>query len=179
MAVIRSSLNIAEKWEAKGIESWENIWWSNSSIRMALMNLLSVAVEEYADHTTAEKWLLENGTHSLLRRTYENLRRIISEVDAGNTPASSFGGNYNHLVFAHLSWTLQDFPLGESFIAIAERNDSCEISTPFWCEYAKAMGSFIRSEPYEVRQLRDCPISPIKPPFDNGIPPRLLLDPSD
>lgn len=131
-----------------------DVLWTGRHIEGALMKLLSIAVEEHADHATVVKWLLNKGVHSLLRRYHKNLVEIIGEVDAGRLPCSTFGGNYPHVVYAHLSWALQDFPMGESFIAIAERKDSAGISTPFWCEYARGMGSLVRGEPYQMRKMR-------------------------
>ncbi len=150
MDVIESSLRTADDWERKGNLVRANGW----CISPALMNLLSIAVEEHADHVTAARWLLDNDAHTLLQRFHKNLGKIISEVDSGKIPSSTFGGNYPHIVFAHLSWALRDFPLGESFVPIAERNDIADISTPFWCEYARGMGSLVRNQPYEVRTLK-------------------------
>ncbi len=149
MQVIQMSLKNAHDWEQKG----EPVW-VDSCLSMALMNLLSIAVEEYADHSSAAKWLLSNNVHSILRRSHENVTRIIDAVKAGRLPCSTIGGNYPYLVYAHLSWALQDYPIGESFVTIAERKDIAEISTPFWCEYARGMGSLIRGQPYEFRKLK-------------------------
>jgi hypothetical protein len=154
LEVIKNSLETARTWEAKGTDSWRNIAWSNKSISSALMNLLSIAVEQFSNQSGAATWLLEKGTVPLLQRTYEQLERLIAEVDAGRIPPSVYGGNYPHLVYAHLSWALQAFSLGEAFVAISERKDSVEISTPFWSEYAKAMGSLVRREAYSVRKMK-------------------------
>ncbi len=153
LEIIRSSLERARTWEEKGNDSWRNIAWSHKCIASSLMNLLSIAVEDFSEQSDAATWLLGNGTLSLLRQAYKQLERLIAEVDAGRIPPSTYGGNYPHLVFAHLSWAIQEFSLGESFVAIAERKDSAEISTPFWCEYARAVGSLVHNRPYRVSKM--------------------------
>jgi hypothetical protein len=127
---------------------------AQSSLSGALMNLLSVAVENNEDHEGAVKWLVDHGAASLLRQCHQSLISIITEVEAGRLPPSSFGGNAPHLVFAHLSWALDDFSVGESFVSIAERMDNRDLSTPFWCEYARGMGALVRGDRYDVGQFK-------------------------
>ena len=154
LEIIRQSLEHARTWEGKGYDSWRNIAWSNKCISSALMNLLSIAAENFPKCSDAVTFLLENGTIPLLRRVYEQIERLIDEVDAGRIPSSTYGGNYPHLVFVHLSWAVQEFSLGEGFVAISERRDNAANSTPFWCEYARAMGALVRDLPFHVAKMR-------------------------
>lgn len=154
LEIIKRSLESARTWESKGTDSWRNVAWSNKCITSALMNLLSIAVEEFSNQSDAASWLLENGTVPLLRRTHEQIKRLIAEVDAGRVPPSTYGGNYPYLVQAQLAWALGEISFGEHFIAIAERENGSEISTPFWSEYAKGMGSLVRKQEYRVPKMK-------------------------
>jgi hypothetical protein len=154
LEVIAGSLESARTWESKGTDSWRNIAWSNKSVSSALMNLLSIAVEDFSNHSDASTWLLENGALPLLRKAHEQIERLIAEVDAGRIPPSTYGGNYPHLVYAHVSWAVGDFSLGESFVAISERDENAKISTPFWCSYAKAMGALVHNVPYQTPKMK-------------------------
>jgi hypothetical protein len=149
MAVVQMSLKNAAAWEAKGESAW-----ADSCISMAVMNLLSIAVEEHSTCANATGWLRNMELSSLLQRALTHQASILREVDAGKLPISTLGGNYAHLVYAHLSWALEDFQIGEFFVKIAERKDLTQISTPFWREYARAMGCLVRSESYEMRPIR-------------------------
>jgi hypothetical protein len=117
------------------------------------MNLLSLAVEVH-DHAAVKDWLSDNGAMSLLCRTRASLERLAIEVGAGRAPPSIYGGNYPHVVFAHLCWALDDFSGGEFFVSFAERLDIADISTQFWREYARGMGSLVRGEPYQLSELK-------------------------
>lgn len=103
LKVIQTSLESARIWEEKGTDTWQNIAGAQRCVSSALMNLLSIAVEEFSTQTEAADWLVENGTLGLLRRYHKHLERLLVEGDAGRIPPSVYGGNYSHLVFAHLS----------------------------------------------------------------------------
>jgi hypothetical protein len=147
--VIRMSLENAENWELKGQPEWVN-----RCLASALMNYLSVAVEDKTTIEDAVPWLREVGADDLLRRFYRNVMGLVGEIDAHRHPASLLGGNYSYLVYAHLAWALEDFQLGESFVAISMRTDISDISTPFWNEYAKAMSSLVHGLPYKAPDLQ-------------------------
>jgi hypothetical protein len=153
LGIVRDSLGRARTWESKGTDSWKNIAWSNKCVSSALMNLLSIAVEDFPRHSDAATWLLENGTVPLLRQVLEQIERLIAEVDAGRIPPSTYGGNYPHLVFAHLSWAVQEFSLGESFVGISQLADNAAISTPFWSEYGRGLGALVRDVPFRVPKM--------------------------
>lgn len=150
---IQSALQIAESWEAKGSDRWENRAWATRSLSSALMKLLSIAVTQFSTQTSAVTWLAENDARAVLQRTLEHLQFLIAEYDAGRLPASAYGGNYPHLVFAHISWAIEEFSLGESFVTISKRQENLELSTPFWREYGIAMGTLVERLPYTFPEL--------------------------
>jgi hypothetical protein len=146
--VIQMSLRNADTWQRQN-----NIVRANSCLSSALMNLLSIAVEQHSLHQDAIGWLSERNALSLLRRFYENLERLVAEVDSGRLPSSTYGGNYPYLVYAHLSWALNEFTLGERFVLVSEREDIGDISTPFWRVYSNGMGSLVRGKIFKVPEV--------------------------
>lgn len=143
--VIQMSLRNAETWQRQN-----NLVRANSCLSSAIMNLLSIAVEQYSLQQDAVAWLSGRDACSLLRRYYENVERVIADVEGGRLPSSAYGGNYPYVVYAHLSWALNEFTLGEQFVLVSVREDIADISTPFWHVYSNGMGSLVRNETFKV-----------------------------
>jgi hypothetical protein len=147
--VIRLSLTNAENWERQG-----NLLRANTCLTPALLNLLSTAVEECSDQAGAEDWLRGRDAEALLRRARTYFEHILGQIEGGRVPAAVLEGNYSHLIYAHLSWALRDYPLGEFFAAVARRKDVAGISTPFWREYARGVGCLVDGAPYQAPKLK-------------------------
>ena len=118
------------------------------------MNYLSIAVEDYGDADLARAWLLREGVPALLSRHLDATTRLTADVDAKKLPGSTLGGNYDHLVLSHLAWLLTARGQGESYVNIAIRPDVLEISTPFWSEYARGVGSLVHGQEYRMTELQ-------------------------
>jgi hypothetical protein len=149
LQIIQSSLQAGENWERKG-----QLVWIGRCLSTALMNYLSIALEDYRDAGSASAWLLREGVPALLSRHLDATTRLAADVDARKLPGSTLGGNYHHLVFAHLAWLLAARGQGESYVNIAVRLDVLEISTPFWSEYARGVNSLVRGQEYRMTELR-------------------------
>lgn len=96
---------------------------------------------------------MQKNIRSFFLRRQALLEQLIASVDAKKLPASILGGNYSNLVFAHLTWALGEFEIGEKFAAIAARPDVLELSTPFWRAYSRAVDSLIECRPHSVGDL--------------------------
>jgi len=99
-------------------------------------------------------WLKEHHVGNVLRRHQSTLQEIAREVESGRLPGSVIGGNYHDLVFAHLGWCLEEYPLGEWYVTFAQRAEVAELSTKFWREYARAMGALVAREQYHPIELK-------------------------
>lgn len=138
----------AKNWKSKG-----NLIRETKSLSSLLVNLLAIAAEEYSSVDEAKAWLIEQDISSALSRYGEAIQMLVAKVDAGEVPASTITGNYQHLVFTHLTWALGEFDLGEQFANIASRSDVLELSTPFWQRYAQAVEALIEGRPYTLGDL--------------------------
>ena len=150
---IQTSIKNAANWEQKGDSGWVC-----NCLSSALMDYLSIAVDEYANFEAGRKWLFEQNVDGVLSRYLVALTSVLSGVENGETPESVLGGNYHHLVFAHLAWAVDQFDAADKLIQIADRAGVREISTPFWCEYSTAMNQLVKSSPYsksEPTQRKD------------------------
>jgi len=149
MNAIAVSLEAAEDWERKGEPGWVC-----NCLSSALMNYLSLAVEEHSSGQTATEWLESQRVGSLLQRIRNSTQSLADGVETAGLPGSALGGNYHYLVYAHLAWALRHYDEGEWFVAFSQRHDVLEISTPFWREYARAMAALVRREAYAIAELR-------------------------
>ncbi|MBB6429534.1 hypothetical protein [Algisphaera agarilytica] len=149
--VIESSIANADSWERKGQPGWVC-----KCLSSALMNYLSVAVDECSDFEAGRQWLLEQNVDGVLSRYLVALTSVLSGVENGGTPESVLGGNYHHLVFAHLAWAIDRFDAADKLIQVANRAGVREISTPFWCEYSAAMNKLAKSSPYSKSGPMQC-----------------------
>jgi len=145
---ITGSLQIAEKWRSKG-----NLVRERRTLSSSMMSILSVATQSFDSSDEACNWLTQQDSLSILSRLCECTNLIASQLDTGTVPASVIGGNYSHLVFAHLSWSLKNNDLGEQFARIALRADVLELSTDFWQAYAIAIQSLIENASYSVGNM--------------------------
>jgi len=145
LQAIQSSIANADSWSQKGQPAWVC-----KCLSSALMNYLSIAVEDYPDSESGSAWLVDNSVDALLLRHLNALTDVRADVDKGAVPESVLGGNYHHLVFAHLGWLLGDFDTADKFIRIADRVGVREISTPFWQEYCNALVSLRNGIAYEL-----------------------------
>jgi hypothetical protein len=147
--VIQMSLDTADDWERKGEPGW-----AQNCLATAVMNYLSLAVEEYPEMRSAVAWLDRCGVGNLLQRVLKNTQVLADRVEAKALPSPALGGNYHYLVYAHLAWALREFDRGEWFVAFGQRGDVLQISTPFWREYARGMGALVKGQAYESASLK-------------------------
>jgi hypothetical protein len=146
---IAASLRTADEWQKKGQPTWVS-----HCLSSALMGYLSIAVVEHNEPGIGIAWLKDQKVADLLRRQLATLQTLIVEVESKRLPGSVIAGNYDALVFAHMTWCLEQYALGESFVGFSERQDVGELSTKFWREYAKGMGALIRREQYHPPEMR-------------------------
>lgn len=149
MKAIRMSLDTADQWERKGEPGWVD-----KCLSAALMNYLSIAVEQHSDLKNARAWLVQQEVVALLQRHRTNVEILASEVDAGRLPSSVIAGTFHLLTLGHLAWSLEALTLGEWFIALSQRRDVLELSTKFWREYARGIGCLVRREAYKAADLK-------------------------
>lgn len=88
LQVIQSSIANAENWEQKNQPGWVC-----KCLSSALMNYLSIAVEQCPDFEAGRKWLLEQNVDAVLSRYMVALTSVLSDVENGGTPESVLGGN--------------------------------------------------------------------------------------
>jgi hypothetical protein len=145
---VSASLRIADDWHRKGQPTWEN-----NCLRSALMGYLSIALTE-TGRELGMQWLKEHHVVDVLRRHQITLQEIAREVEGGRLPGSVIGGNYHDLVYAHLAWCLEEYQLGEWYVAFSQRAEVAELSTKFWREYARAMRALVAREQYHPIELK-------------------------
>jgi hypothetical protein len=145
---IPSSLLIADDWHRKHQPTWES-----QCLSSALMGYLRIAVTERTEPDGAIAWLKEQNILDVLRRHQFTLQELAAEVESGRLPNSVIAGNYQKLVFAHLAWCLEEYRLGEFYVAFSKRPDVIELSTRFWSEYASGMGALVVGEPYRPLEI--------------------------
>lgn len=146
---IQLSIQTADDWHKKGQPAWVK-----KCLSTALMGYLQIAVNEHADPASGAAWLNAQGFSAILHRYCVTLQILDDEVTAGRFPSSVIAGSYHYLVFAHAAWCIGAFSIGGTFAAFAERNDVAELSTPFWREYARAVGALLRRDNYHASNLR-------------------------
>jgi len=145
---ISSSLETAGNWRTKG-----DVGWEERCLSSALINYVAIAVLDCSNLEEAQSWFAAEDFSQTLLRRQDLLDQLIADVNAGRIPASVLGGNYPYLVFAHVTWALGEFGIGEQFATIAARPDVLELSTPFWQEYSRAIGALIEGRPYTLGEL--------------------------
>ncbi|OAI53769.1 hypothetical protein AYO47_04145 [Planctomyces sp. SCGC AG-212-M04] len=153
MEVVQMSLENSARIDGDS-PSWQTVQQKHNCIKSALTNLLSVAAETFASTSEAAAWLVEHNVPALLRSHKDGLSKLIGFSETEGVPVSTWAGNYLHIVFAHLAWTLSDHSLGEWYVATAIRADNCSLSTPFWREYARALSALVHGEQYERKELK-------------------------
>lgn len=146
---VHASIRTAEDWEKKG-----EMAWVLSCLSSVLTGYLSLAVVNESDSICGITWLKSQNVSLVLQKYFNSLCILDAQVASENVPISVIGGNYQLLVYSHLSWCIDEYDLGESFAKFAAREDIAELSTPFWREYSRGMRSLVGREPYRLTQLR-------------------------
>jgi hypothetical protein len=147
--IIQRSLAVAASWERKGQPAWVS-----RCVSTALMNCLSLAVEEHYDADSAVAWLFDEDVPTLLSRHLDATAKLSADVDAGKLPGSALGENYHYLVFAHLAWLISDWGPSDAYVRIATRSDVLGISTRLWSEYARGVDLLSRGQEFRMSELR-------------------------
>ena len=134
-----AAIKAAANWEKKG-----QLAWVVRCLSTPLMNYLSLAVERYDDLASMRSWLQEQGVTDILAKYVHNLEMVASEVRSGKSPGAVLGGNYSHLVFAHMG-SLLGVARQASFLgSVAVEEVVMEASTPFWNQYALTLDAWQR-----------------------------------
>ncbi len=146
---IQKSIQTADDWHRRRQPAWVS-----KCLSSALMGYLQLAVSQHVDAVSGVAWLNDQSFLVVMQRHYETLQVLGDQVTAGRLPGSVIAGSYHLLVFAHAAWCINAFSIGELFVAFAERKDVGELSTPFWREYARGVGTMLRREGYRASKLR-------------------------
>jgi len=144
---IHSYLCIADDWEKKG----KHVRFSQS-FSSALLDYLCIAVNTMDDPAASVAWLRQQGMGKMLARYWEAVQVTSREVDAKRLPGSVLVQSYD--VFAHLSWCLGDYAVGEKFVTILGHSEVVALSTQFWCEYGRGMRALVCGESYIPVELK-------------------------
>jgi hypothetical protein len=147
--LIQVKLQKADEWESRG----HPVWVANH-LCPALMSYLSMAVERFSEAPAAIDWLHQQQYGELLKRYLGTLHTLATEVDCGRLPGTIIGGNGGYLTFAHLSWLLSLFELGQAFIQFSRRPDVLELSSEFCREYSRGLYALAHGETYQPKEIR-------------------------
>jgi hypothetical protein len=139
-------LAIADEWDRKNQPEW-----AIRSVGCALFDVLRYALVNQPDEQSGVSALLREGTATILQRHKRTLATLAQQVDAGKWPGSVLGGQFQQLVFAHVSWCLGEAALGEWYVQFAMRPDARELSTKLWNEYARAMSCLTHGDAYQAQ----------------------------
>lgn len=149
LGFIHGSIRTAEVWERKAQPTWVA-----KCLSSALMGYISIAVTENEFFRIGTSWLADQGFVEILEKYYATVTVLVADVAEGKLPSSAIAGNYHSLVFAHTAWCMGKYELGESFVRFSLLKCVNELSTSFWQEYAKGIGSLVNQELFQVKKMR-------------------------
>jgi hypothetical protein len=133
----------ARMWDEKGDANW-----AARTYAQAVMVALRAAVK-LPDVSTGVAFLRTRDVLTLIGRASELSDGLGRQVQAGQLPASTIGGNYHLAVLAHVAWLMDALPDASRVLAVANQAEVRKLSSEFWVEYAVALQRLDSGASYE------------------------------
>src|SRR6478609_7761214 len=109
---VASTLKIASDWKAKG-----DVRWELSCVGSVIEGLLTIAVRHHDSFEAGIAYLHGKHVEELLAR-YHGLNSMLLDAFLDD-PTGVNAAVDNHVMFAHLGWSLGRYALGDAILKIA------------------------------------------------------------